>query len=81
MSQFPHPGRPNPQRSPGPIYLHANIYKLLSDVAIKEIKKHNATTRSTPLAKSAVNTHDNDHQPNEDPTETLTSEPPLQIPL
>ena len=52
----PPPGRPNPRRSPGPIYLPANIYKLLSDVAIKELKKHNATTRSTPPPKRAVNT-------------------------
>ena len=44
----PPTGRPNPRRSPGPIFLPANIYKLLSDVAIKELKKHNATTRSTP---------------------------------
>ena len=49
------PGRPNPRRSPGPIYLPANIYKLLSDVAIKELKKHNAMTRSTPPPKRAVN--------------------------
>ena len=41
-------GSPNPRRSPGPIFLPANIYKLLSDVAIKELKTHNATTRSTP---------------------------------
>ena len=45
------PGRPTPRRSPGPIFLPANIYKLLSDVAIKELKKHNATTRSTPSPK------------------------------
>ena len=44
----PPTGRPTPRRSPGPIVLPANIYKLLSDVAIKELKKHNATTRSTP---------------------------------
>ena len=44
----PPPGRPTTRRSPGPIYLPANIYKLLSDVAIKELKKHNATTRSNP---------------------------------
>ena len=42
----PPPGRPTPRRSPGPIFLPANIYKLLSDVAIKELKRHNATTRS-----------------------------------
>ena len=45
----PPPGRPTPRRSPGPIFLPANIYKLLSDVAIKELKKHNDTTRSPPL--------------------------------
>ena len=44
-------GRPNLRRSPGPIFLPANIYKLLSDVAIKELEKHNATTRSTPPSK------------------------------
>ena len=33
----PPPGRPTPRRSPGPIFLPANIYKLLSDVAIKEL--------------------------------------------
>ena len=47
----PPTGRPTPRRSPGPIFLPANIYKLLSDVAIKELKKHNATTRSTPPPK------------------------------
>ena len=47
----PPPGRPTSKRSPGPIFLPANIYKLLSDVAIKELKKHNATTRSTLLPK------------------------------
>ena len=36
----PPTGRPNPRRSPGPIFLPVNIYKLLSDVAIKELKKH-----------------------------------------
>ena len=44
-------GRPNPRRCPGPIYLPANIDKLLSDAAIKELKKHNATSRSTPPPK------------------------------
>ena len=44
----PPPGRPTPRRSPGPIFLPANIYKLLSDVAIKELQKPNATTRSPP---------------------------------
>ena len=47
----PPAGRPNPRRSPGPIYLPCNIYKLLSDVVIKEIKKNNATTGSTPHPK------------------------------
>ena len=47
----PPTGRPNPRRSPEPIFHPANIYKLLSDVAIKELKKHNATTRSTPPPK------------------------------
>ena len=47
----PPPGRPTPRRSPGPIFLPANIYKLLSDVAIKEIKKHNASTRAIPPTK------------------------------
>ena len=44
----PPTGRPIPRRSPGPICLPANIYKFLSDVAIKELKKHNSTTRSPP---------------------------------
>ena len=69
-------GRPNPRRSPGPIYLPANIYKLLSDVTSKELKKHNATTRSTPPPKWAVNTHDTDPKPDEYPTEIPTSETP-----
>ena len=34
----PPAGRPHPRRSPGPIFLPDNIYKLLSDVAIKELK-------------------------------------------
>ena len=63
----PPTGRPNPRRSPGPIFLPANIYKLLSDVAIKELKKHNATTRSTPPPKRAVNTHDTDPHPERHP--------------
>ena len=77
----PPTGRPNPRRSPGPIFLPANIYKLLSDVAIKELKKHNATTRSTPPPKRAVNTHDTDphHEP---PPLTLPQEiQPPQMPL
>ena len=77
----PPTGRPTPKRSPGPIFLPANIYKLLSDVATKELKKHNATTRSTPPPKRAVNTHDTDPHP-EHPPLTL---PPVfktpQIPL
>ena len=44
----PPTGRPTPSRSLGAIFLPANIYKLLSDVAIKELKKHNATTRCIP---------------------------------
>ena len=71
----PPAGRPNPRRSPGPINLLANIYKLLSDVAIKEHKKHNVTTRSTMPPKRAVNTRDTDPQPDESPTETPTSDP------
>ena len=71
----PPTGRPNPRRSPGPIYLPANIYKLLSDVAIKELKKHNATTRSTPPFKRTVNTHDTDPHPEQPPTDTLTGDP------
>ena len=47
----PPTGRPTPRRSPGPIFLPANIYKLLRDVAIKELKKHNATNRSNPPPK------------------------------
>ena len=34
----PPPGRPTLRRSPGPIYLLADIYKLLSDVAMNELK-------------------------------------------
>ena len=48
------PGRPTPRRSPGPIFLPANIYKLLSDVAIKQLKKHNANTRSNPPPKGLL---------------------------
>ena len=71
----PPTGRPNPRRSPGPIFLPANIYKLLSDVAIKELKKHNASTRSTPPPKWAVNTHDADPHPEHPPTDTPTGDP------
>ena len=85
----PPTGRPTPRRSPGPIFLPANIYKLLSDVAIKELKKHNATTRSTPPPKRAVNTHDTDPHPEHPPTETPTGDPtpppppppPPQLPM
>ena len=77
----PPPGRPNPRRSPGPIYLPANIYKLLSDVAIKELKKHNATTRSTPPPKRAVNPHDTDPHPSIPPLTLPQVIQPLQIPL
>ena len=38
-------------------------------------KKHNATTRSTPPPKRAVNTHDTDPQPEQTPTDTPTSYP------
>ena len=69
------PGRPNPRRSPGPIYLPAKIYKLLSDVAIKELKKHNATTRYIPPHRRAVNTHNTDHHPQQPPTDTPTGDP------
>ena len=71
----PPTGRPNPRRSPGSIFLPANIYKLLSDVAIKEFKKHNSTTRSTPPPKRTVNTHDTDPHPEQPPTETPTGDP------
>ena len=71
----PPPGRSTPRRSPGPIFLPANIYKLLSDVAIKELKKHNANTRSIPHPKRAVNTHDTDPSPEHPPTETPTGDP------
>ena len=77
----PPPGRPTPRRSPGPIFLPANIYKLLSDVAIKELKKHNASTRSTPPSKRAVNTHDTDPSPEQPPTDTSTGDPTPQSPL
>ena len=71
----PPTGRPTPRRSPGPIFLPASIYKLLSDVAIKELKKHSATTRSTPPAKRAVNTHDTDPHPEHTPSDTPTGYP------
>ena len=71
----PPTGKPTPKRSPSPIFLPANIYKLLNDVAIKELKKHNATTRSTPPPKRAVNTHDTDAHPEYTPTDTPTGDP------
>ena len=71
----PPTGRPNHRRSPGPILLPANIYKLLSDVAIKELKKHNATPRSTPPPKRAVNTQATDPHLEHPPTETPTGDP------
>ena len=74
-------GRPTPKRSPGSIYLPANIYKLLSDVAIKELKKHNATTRPTPPPERAVNTHDTDPHPEQPPTDTPTGDSTPQIHL
>ena len=72
----PSTGRPTPRRSPGPIFLPATIYKLQSDVAIKELKKHNTTTRSTPPPKRAVNTHDTDPHPEQPPTDSPTGDPP-----
>ena len=77
----PPAGRPTARRSPGPIYLPVNSYKLLSDVAIKELKKHNATTRSTPPPKKAVNTRVADPHPEYPPTETPTGDPTPQIHL
>ena len=77
----PPTGRPTRRRSPGPIFLLANIYKLLSDVAIKELKKHNATTRSNPPPKRAVNTHDRDPHPYQPPLTLPQVIQPLQIPL
>ena len=71
----PPTGRTNPRRSIGPIFLPANIYKLLSDVVIKELKKNNATTRSNPPPKRAVNIQDTDHLPKHPPTETSTGDP------
>ena len=71
----PPTGRPTSRRSPGPIYLPGNIYKLLSDVAIKERKKQNASTRSAPPPKRAVNSHDTDPHPDQPPTDTPTGDP------
>ena len=44
-------------------------------MAIKELKKHNATTRSTPPPKWAVKTHDTDPHPEQSPTEIPTGDP------
>ena len=44
-------------------------------MAIKELKKHNVTTRFTPPPKRAVNTHDTDPHPEQPPTETPTGDP------
>ena len=44
-------------------------------MAIKELKKHNATTRSTPPPKGAVNTHATDPHPEHPPTDTPTGDP------
>ena len=44
-------------------------------MAIKELKKHNATTRSTPPPKRAVNAHDTDPSPEQLPTDTPTGDP------
>ena len=68
----PPTGRPTPRRSPGPIFLPANIYKPLSDVAIKELKKHNANHHIHPFA---VNTHDTDPHPEHPPTDNPTGDP------
>ena len=64
-------GRINPEGLLDPSFFLFNIYKLLRDVAIKELKKHNATTRSTPPSNRAVNTHDTDPHP---------EHPPLTLP-
>ena len=48
----PPTGRPTPRWSPGPIFLPANIYKLLSDVAIKELKKHKCNHQIHPSTKN-----------------------------
>ena len=47
----------------------------MSDEAIKELKKHNATTRSNPPPKRAVNTHDTDPSLEHPPTDTPTGDP------
>ena len=73
----PPTGRPTPRMSPGPIFLPANIYKLLSDVVIKELKKHNATTRSTPPSIPMTQTL----TPSRHPLTLPQVIQPLQIPL
>ena len=48
----------------------------------KELKKHNATTRSNPPPKRTVDTHDTDPSLEHPPTDTPTGDPnPPQIPL
>ena len=44
-------------------------------MANKELKKHNATTRSTPPPKRAVNSHTTDPHPEHPPTDTPTGDP------
>ena len=44
-------------------------------MAIKKLKKHDATTRSTPPPIRAVNTHDTDPHPEHPPTEIPTGDP------
>ena len=44
-------------------------------MAIKELKKHNATTSSTPPPKRAVNTHDTDTHQDHPPMDTPTGDP------
>ena len=77
----PPTGRPTPRRSPGPIFLPANIYKLLSDVAIKELKKHNATTRSTLHTKGLSIPITQTLTPSSHPLKLPQVIQPLQIPL
>ena len=48
----PPTGRSNPRRFPGPIFLPANIYKLLSDEAIKELRKHHPKGLSPPMTQT-----------------------------
>ena len=44
-------------------------------MAIKELKKHNATTRSTPPPKRAINTHETDPHPEKTSPDTPTGDP------